>query len=165
MSSPDEISFHSASIPTADEMKNVRKEALQILKELYSVAENIEQKQTVMAAMTSATHTPTMSICDDNLKNMIADDTADFLEFMASILDKEELQIKQKMEHDAYFFFRRGMTAREKEAALRIKAILDKDTEYQIFKVLIGYEGIFSKWEEGENLRDNYSEWKNRILA
>lgn len=181
------VTIRSGAVPAMDGVKDIRKKTLELLQGLYPLAESLEQKKAVMGAMHAATRTPHMGKYGDDVLAMIMRDTLTVVQFMQAVAPNEDLQIKQKIEHDAYFFFRRGVDQQVKAAALEVKAILDRDAEYQIFKILIGFQGVFSEWGEKETTRDeydhekalreqkasefataiteeNYAEWKARIL-
>lgn len=184
------ITIRSGSIPAMDGIKDIRKKTLTILEDLYTLVDAIEQKKIVIDAMQSATHTPHMGHYGDDVLAMIMRDTATVLQFMKKIVAKEDLQLIQKIEHDAYFLFRRGEDEQVKEIALEVNAIIDNHAEYRIFKVLIGFQGIFNKWHSDEHetthndydhekilreqnakefaesiTEDNYHIWKERILS
>lgn len=182
------VTMSTGSIPALDGIKDLRKKTLKILQDLYPLAQNIKQKKSIISSMHAATQTPSNSKYGDDVLIMIMDDTLAVIEFMKSVVSNEDLQIQQSIEHDVYFFFRRGVNKKVKEGALEIKEILDKDSEYQIFKVLIGFQGVFGEWSEEENIRANldlekeirekkiaefakeiteetYNVWKERILS
>ncbi len=143
------VKFRSGPVPAIDGVIGVRKAAQTILEKMYLLAESGEQKKAVLGAMHAATRTPHMGKYDDDVWKMIESDTAAVLRFMKAIVATEELLVAQKIEHDAYFFMRRGKGKGEiSTLALEIKAILDNAPDYQIFKVLIGFEGVFGEWHE-----------------
>jgi hypothetical protein len=184
------VKFRSGPVPAMDGVVGIRKRALVILEKMYELSKNTEQKKTVLATMNVATRTPHMGSYGDDVWKMIEDDTASVLRFMKSRVQGEELPVIQKIEHDAYFFMRRGQGTGEISAlALQIKEALDNNPEYQIYKVLIGFEGVFDEWRVDEekgaeafdresSLRErktqefaqsvtseNFDTWKARILS
>ena len=180
------VTLRSGAVPAMQGIKDLRKQTLIVLEKLYALTDTVEQKKTVLGAMHTATRTPHMGAYGDNVRKMIMKDTATVLRFMKTIVANEDLQVAQKIENDAYFFYRRGVDEQVKALALEIKTILDNHAEYQIFKTLIGFEGVFSEWHAGEQennydrektLReqkakefaesitdDNHLVWKERIL-
>lgn len=183
------VAIRSGAVPAMQGIKDIRKQTLTTLEKLYTLADTIEQKKAVIGTMHSATRTPHMGRYGDDVLAMIMQDTATVLQFMKAIVANEDLQIIQKIEHDAYFFFCRSNDQQVKAKALEVKSILDNHAEYQIFKVLIGFQGVFSEWSSSEQgpghddygsekalreqkakdfaesiTEDNYQVWKERIL-
>jgi hypothetical protein len=148
------------AIPAIEGVKKVRNEALRVLQSLYSLARDIEEKKMVICALQAATETPRMTSYSDDVLAMVMADTTSVLNFLKGILPTENLQIRQSIERDAFFLFRRGQSDEAKSAALEIRDALAQDEEYQIFKVLIGYEGVFSEWSEGNTKRDEFDHEK-----
>lgn len=169
------VTLRTGSISATNEVKAVRKGAFKILHDLYPLEETPKYKEATINAMREVTRTPSQSAYGDELFSMVLDDTIEFLKFVKTILNKERnLQVVQSIEHDTYYMFRRGTTkkdvfAKQEEQiqalALEIKQQIDQNKEYQIFKILIGFEGIFSDWktkEEDTDTRDFENERKLR---
>jgi hypothetical protein len=181
------VTMRSGAVPAVEGIKSIRNQTLILLKRLYSLSDTVVRKKTVLSTMDNATRTPHMGNYSDDVRDMIMQGTSTVLQFMKTIVAKEDLQITQKIEHDTYFFYRRGVDEKVKTLALEIKTILDNRAEYQIFKALIGFEGVFTEWqvdnqefnyEHEKTLReqkakefaesiteDNYLLWKERILS
>ena len=154
------VTIRSGAVPAMDGVKAIRRKTLDILQNLYALVETIEQKKIVIGAMHSATRTPHIGAYGDDVLAMIMNDTLVVLQFMKGIVENEDLQIIQRIEHDAYFFFRRGTAEQVKALAVDIKKIIDSHAEYQIFKILIGFQGVFSEWKEMESIHENYDREK-----
>jgi hypothetical protein len=60
--------------------------------------------------------------------------------------EEDDLQIIQKLEHDSYWIHFHTSSAEVKAAALEVKAIIDANAEYGVYKTLVGFEGIFGDW-------------------
>ena len=183
------VTFRSGAVPDVDGIKAIRKQTLEVLQSLYHLANSTEQKKAVISAMGAATRTPSRGDYSDGLLAMVIADTITVLEFMRSITSSEEdMQIMQKIEHDAYwlFYHKHSLDPTIGKTALEIRDLLAKNNEYQKFRVLIGFESIFHEWEKGKNLdtieqeqklresealmlaceinEDTYDEWKERII-
>ena len=183
------VAIRSGPVPALQSIKDIRGQALTILKNLYALADTVEQKKIVINTMHTATRAPYSGGYNDDVRAMIMQDTVTILEFMKAVVGNEDLQIMQKIEHDAYYLCRRAIDEHVKDLALEVKYILDNHAEYQIFKILIGFEGIFSEWysDKPEAMHqdynyekalreqkaqefaasiteDNYQTWKERIL-
>lgn len=183
------FTWRTAAVPAIDEVKKVRQKAIETLQGIYALAKNIEQKKAVLNALEAATRTPHMGEYGDDELSMIRKDSVSVLQFMKAIAVFDDMLFMQKIEHDAYWlFYRMG----EKEAAvhdvaLEIRDALYANKEYQIFRVLIGFESVFHDWERGkesgdfdrerefresealklaENIDANsFGEWKQRIIS
>lgn len=193
------VTFTTASISAMTEVKVIRRRALEVLENLYIYADSPKQKKSIIGAMRESTLTPGQSAYGDKVFSMILDDTIAVLEFIRRILkDNENLEVVQSIEHETYYMFRRGTTKKDVFAeqegkiqalALAIKDLIDQNEEYQIFKILIGFNGIFAEWktkDEDTDARDienerrirndksrefaniitdqNFPVWKRRIL-
>jgi hypothetical protein len=126
----------------------------------------------------------------DDVKAMIIENTITVLKFMKDIVASDDMQIMQKIEHDAYWISYRKGTLDEtiRRLAFEIRDTLYANKEYQMFRILIGFESIFHDWEkngpesddfesedqfrEKEALKlaetineDTYDEWKKRIIC
>jgi tRNA nucleotidyltransferase/poly(A) polymerase len=78
---------------------------------------------------------------------MVVADTRTILEIYGRILPTEkDLQVIQHIEHTAYWDYKRAGNEDVKATALKIRDAIAQNKEYQIFKVLIGYQGVFNEW-------------------
>lgn len=144
------VTWTTAAVPPGKSMQAIRERALTLLQELYTITETIAQKRHALRAMNQATRMP-HTRSNDQTREMIADNTVVVLKFWASLVPSENLEIVQTIEHDAYWIFYHRTAQRVRDEALKIKTALDEHNEYQIFKLLIGYEGIFREWKTNEN--------------
>lgn len=182
----DAVTISTSAVPAEQGVLDIREKSLRLLQELYALTDNLNQKKAILNTMHTATRTPHTGKYSDEVYAMVLGNTASVLRFMHSVVASEDLQIVQKIEHDAYFFYRRKGNEEIKNLALEIKAVIDTLAEYQIFKVLIGFEGIFQDWDNdagqfdfkgvreirerqarklAESISaDSYGVWKERIL-
>jgi ppGpp synthetase/RelA/SpoT-type nucleotidyltranferase len=181
------VTWSRASVPATDAIKDVRRRSLQLLKGLYGAATTMAEKMAVINAMLGATRQPSAESYSDNVLDMVSEDTLVVLAFFKKILPDENLQIVQKIEHDAFWRFRHAPSDEVKASALEIRDILANHDEYAIYKNLIGFEGVFEDWEEsltkdpdfsgiddyrsakakeyGDSINpENWDEWCDRIL-
>ena len=84
------------------------------------------------------------------LNNLIYTNVAQLLRFYKELLDKETLQIIQKIEHHTFWIFKHLRNTSIEELALEIKEIVDANKEYQIYKILVGFQSVFEDWELAE---------------
>src|SRR6266702_8013858 len=77
---------------------------------------------------------------------MILRDATDVLTFYAELVPTEDLQVVQKIEHNSYWIFVHAHREEIRSAALKVEKALAARREYHIYRVLIGFEGIFADW-------------------
>jgi len=126
------------------------------------------------------------------VEKMVIENTIFILEFMGVLVEATEskdLQILQTIEHDSYWLYYHmgGLSPDIEKAALEVNTRLKANSEFQLFRVLIGFESIFHDWqderekdfyEQDRKIREakalelaqginekNYEEWKNRIIS
>jgi len=183
------VTWRTGAIPAIDGVKEIRKKALDELQNLYALAKNVGQKRAVLNAMETATRIPHMGEYGDDVLAMIIENTIAVVEFMKGVAISDDMQVMQKIEHDAYwlFYHKGALDETIRKIALEIRDALYADEEYQKFRILIGFESIFHDWEKGgkesedydrerkfretEALKlaetidtDSYNEWKERII-
>ena len=183
------VTWRTGAIPAIDGVKEIRKKALDELQNLYALAKNVGQKKAVLNAMETATRTPHMGEYGDNLLAMIIENAIAVVEFMKGVAVSGDMQVMQKIEHDAYWllYHKGALDETIHKVALEIRDALYADEEYQKFRILIGFESIFHDWEKGgkesedfdrerkfretkavklaETIdTDSYNEWKERII-
>ena len=140
--------------------------------------------------MQEAARAPDVKADDKETYKMISQDTVEVLEFFSSLLPTEDMEILQDIEHDSFWInYHRGNNEDVHKAALAIRDSLDSNNEYWVFKILVGFEGVFEDWEEPkkkgaedfERIRElriseankfvsdineeTYDVWKDRILS
>jgi hypothetical protein len=182
------VTWKNSAIPANEGMKDIRKQTLTELVKLYNLSTSVDQKKAVINAMQTATRTPSGSYGGDLLA-MIIENTITVVEFMQTVATSEDMQILQKIEHDAYWLLknRGGLNNNVHSKTLEIRDSLYGNEEYQKYRILIGFESIFHDWELDRNVREeivnekdyreketiklaesindkNYSDWKERII-
>lgn len=183
------VTWRVGAVPAIDGVKELRKKALDELKNLYALAKNVGQKKAILNVMEKATRTPHMGKYGDDVLAMIIENTIAVVDFMKGVAVSDDMQIMQKIEHDVYWLLYHKGTLDETihKVALEIRDALYADEEYQKFRILIGFESIFHDWEKGGKERedfdrerkfreaealnlaetidtDSYNEWKERII-
>lgn len=183
------VTWRTGAVPAIDGVKELRKKALDELKNLYALAKNVGQKKAVLNAMKKATRTPHMGKYGDDVLSMIIENTITVVKFMKANVVFDDMQLMQKIEHDAYWllYHKGALDETIHKVALEIRDALYADEEYQEFRILIGFESIFHDWEKGGKERedfdrerkfreaealklaetidtDSYNEWKERII-
>lgn len=179
------VTIKTGALPASKAVEDVREKTLKILTDFYPLAETPAEKRSIINALQQSTRTPSNTEYSDDFLNLILRNTIRVLKFYKQIIPGEDLEIIQKIEHDSFWLARRGVQDEVVATALTIKDELDRHAEYQIFKHLIGFEGVFQNWNKLDDedfkatrqLRedkareyarsineDNYEEWKSRIM-
>lgn len=181
----DSVTIRRGSIGSGGGISALRSEAIILAKRMYSLDTSVEHRQHVLQTLVSATRreAPTN---DEETSAMFERDAIVVLEFLRELVATEALPLIQKIEHQSYWIYFHGATPAIKNKALEIRDAVDAHAEYQIYKQLIGFEGIFGKWEDLsrseaawdysdnkrreaariylEEIDTSYTTWFNRIL-
>jgi hypothetical protein len=186
-SSYKSITWSQSATPAISSVADIRLRSINLLKRIYGLANTVSEKLEVIFALNSATSTHMVGRSNEDTINMIVRDTIDVLDFFLILIQTEHLQIVQKIESKSYWIYLHAIRNDIETAALAVEAAIAKQSEYQIYKVLIGFEGIFGEWSElrksdsdwegAEQFRkakaseyaasitvENYAEWRQRIL-
>ncbi|MGO7369000.1 hypothetical protein ELI24_22445 [Rhizobium ruizarguesonis] len=182
------VTLKSSAIPAIPAVKEIRHRALTLLKRMYDLKADVAAKRQVINAMLESARLPNQGGYDDAVRDMISENTTDALCFLDERLLGEPFPIVQKIEHDAYWRYHHAPTDAVRLAALKIQDRVDTLEEYKIYRDLVGFEGIFQKWEERAQSRtdfrsiedyrskkaseyaasingENWPQWRERILA
>lgn len=149
------ITIRRGSITSDGGIADMRLAAIYLSQRIYELDTSIEHRKQVLQTLDSATRREG-AISDDKTCAMFERDAIMVLEFMRGLVGTEALPLVQKIEHLAYWAYYHGASQAVKGEALKIRDALDAHSEYQVYKQLIGFEGIFGDWEE---LRRSESAW------
>lgn len=108
----------------------------------------------VLNSATRPHHYPTGG---DDVAGMITGNTQEVLAFYKSLVPTADFQVVQEIEGLSYWVYYHAPNDQVKRDALAIEQAIAGNAEYQIYKTLIGFEGIFLSWED---LRRNDSYWE-----
>ncbi len=152
------VTISTAVTPAVQAVGNVRAKAIQLLQRLYLVVETISQKLSVIAVLNEGARTSHVGQTDDAARDMVASNAVEVLRFYRQLAKSESLQIIQKIEHNAYWIFFHATNSEVERAALAVRDEINVNSEYQIYKVLVGFEGIFDKWDRAKATREDFQE-------
>lgn len=162
----DSVTIRRGSIGSDGGIAALRSEAIILAKRIYSLDTSVEHRRHVLQTLESATRreSPTS---DEKTSAMFERDAIIVLEFMLDLVATEALPLIQKIEHQSYWIYFHGATPAIKNKALEIRDAVNAHAEYQIYKQLIGFEGIFGKWEDLSRSEAawDYSDQKRRDAA
>lgn len=183
------VTLSRAVTPASGEVPIVRRRSVDLLKRLYGLAETKHLKLSVIRTLTAAARAESYAAVDKDYADMIATSAQEVLSLFARIAKcEQDLQIVQKIEHDSYWIHYHSPLETVRSTALTVKAIIDANSEYSIYKTLIGFEGVFGEWSgsrrdgastvtdqerrvhEAKALaaripNDGFNIWKHRILT
>ncbi|MFZ3000329.1 MAG: hypothetical protein WA071_08360 [Undibacterium umbellatum] len=134
----------------------LRAATITLLKRMYWLDESIRFRKNVLSTLDEAMHRE-QPVVDEPTVAMFERDAAEVLLFMEGLVANEALPLVQSIEHHAYWNYFHAATPTIAAAALKIREALEQHAEYQIYKQLIGFEGIFGQWEE---LRRSEAAWE-----
>jgi len=185
-SSYQTITISRGSVPSGAGVAEMRADALALLKRMYPLRPAVAYRKSVLSVINSAARREQQSY-DAESKRMLDRDALEVLGFMRELVATEALPLVQTIEHDCYWNYVHAASSEIEVAALAVRDELALRSDYQIYKQLIGFEGIFGQWEKlraheeawdysntkrQEAVRgyiesinaDNMPEWRDRIL-
>ena len=134
----------------------LREAAIALLKRMYSLSESVGYRKNVLSTLGDAMRRERPAV-DEPTAAMFERDALEVLAFVEGLVATEALPLVQSVEHQAYWNYYHAATPNIAAAALRIRDALERHAEYQIYKQLIGFEGIFGQWED---LRRSEAAWE-----
>ena len=140
------VTLSRATTPADGGVVDVRQRSITLLKRLFSLVETKSQKLSIVRAMDAAARAERMAVADKAYADMISANAQEVLAFFAQIAKDEDLQMVQKLEHDSYWIHYHSPSEDVRSAALKVKAVIDANKEYAIYKTLVGFEGVFGDW-------------------
>ncbi|ROR27787.1 hypothetical protein EDB67_101260 [Vibrio crassostreae] len=150
------VSIKSMAIPATEQIENLRNDTVSCLISMYKHTDDIENKKELLALMNSACRIWSRTKISEEAKLIVEKNSIDILQFWSSIIKNEPLELVQKLEHDAYWNYYHATSQPVRDTALSLEGVLNTLDEYQIYRDLVGYEGIFGSWEEERNLRSDF---------
>lgn len=181
------LTFSRGVLPANTDLASIRNQSLDYLKWIYSQTSETSDKLKVLQSINNAARSFGISGNNENLKLIVIGNSISVINFYLTLTQTEALPIIQRIEHSGYWLYYHALSNEVEIQALKLEASISAHEEYQIYKVLIGYEGIFEDWKElksdsfqaekSDQVRtekiaeyiknitlDNFPTWKNRIL-
>ena len=172
----------------APAVTEIRLRSIQLLRRLHGVAATIGEKLAVVNALHDATRSHGLDVDNEQVSAMIVRDSAEVLSFYEQLVRTEDLQVVQRIESNSYWIYYHAHRNEIKAAALAVERAIAEHAEYQIYRVLVAFEGVFGEWagltkserdfsatDEARRriaseyaagiARGNYEEWRRRILT
>lgn len=160
------ITISRGAVTSNGGMDTVRSAAIALLKRMYPLSESVSYRKTVLDALGEAARRE-RATADEPTATMFERDALEVLAFLKGLVTTEALPVVQAIEHRAFWNFYHAATTTIASAALEVRDALEQQGEYQIYKQLIGFEGIFGQWELLKQSKDawEYSDAKRREFA
>lgn len=152
----DKVTLKFGAVPATDDIAKIRQRAIELAFRLYEAADNIGERRALLGTLFGAASTPSHGAISTELKSLITKNTLEIFEFLKSIVPTQDVQVIQKIEHDTYWLHYHAFTDEAKNSALEIRDLIEANNEYTIYKNLVGFEGIFDRWEESRGDTVNF---------
>jgi len=149
------LTIARGAIPSGAGVAKMRASAIALLKRMYPLKDAVGYRKSVLSALNSATRSERPSSDGESAK-MFERDALEVLGLMRGLVGTEALPLVQTIEHDCYWAYVHAASTDIEAAALAVRDAVAQHTEYEVYKQLIGFEGIFGQWEK---LRDHEEEW------
>lgn len=160
------ITIRRGPIVSDGGVADMRFAAICLAQRIFGLDTSVEHRKHALLTLNSATRRES-PIDHAETSAMFERDAMMVLEFMLSLVGTESLPLVQKIEHLAYWDFYHGASQTIRNKALDIRDAIAAHAEYQIYKQLIGFEGIFGDWKELKRSEKawDYSDTKRRQAA
>lgn len=170
-SSSQSVTWSAAAVSPTDDLLRVRTDAIKLLDAQLSTATNDGDRRDVVRALDEATRMPQRGSYGSTLTLQFLRDAQTVVEIYTRQLSSLGHKIAQEIEYNLLFLHRRnkalpssalefdGVTAARDElltAIFRFRDIANRDEDFAIFKLLIGYQSVFDfQWDEDESTDEN----------
>lgn len=149
------VTISRGSVPGSVDVADMRASAIALLKRMYPLKDSVRHRESVINTLNAATQRERSSQDAETLE-MFQRDAIDVLHFWLGLVPTEAMPLVQHIEHHGYWNYFHASSSDVANAALEIRDAIALHDEYQIYKQLIGFEGIFGDWEK---LKTNEEEW------
>lgn len=140
------VTWSTGAVSANDDLKSIRARTLAFIFSQYKLDLPVAIRRQIISTAFAATELPRGDVPSE-LQNIIEADTLMLFDWVKSIILVETYPVLQKLEHDVYWKFYHGITDAIKASALEIRDLLAANSEYEIYRNLIGFESIFEDWE------------------
>ncbi|MGA2680062.1 MAG: DUF4365 domain-containing protein [Sedimentisphaerales bacterium] len=172
------VVFSFGSLRASKNLTDIRERAIFILKKLYKLTSNVNEKIKALGALEEGTRLSHHGKIGSKERSMIKQTAEAVIRFYLSTVSSAENQLVKEIEKQA-----NHLTARyERIAGLKeLRSVMNNKIDYQLFKLFVGYDTDYGKpgdWESArkvrqENIRkiiddiceDNLGDWKSKLLS
>lgn len=138
-----EMRMTPTSLNPTPALKKLRKEAISMLKVLFSTAKTLDDKKAVITAFEQGTRWPEHDLTEkvEDMEKMLRRDINDVVSFYIKRITKEENKTVQDIE-EHLVYIERGSKIKKVKIARLLKSISEMP-DYQMFKVFVGHDFHF----------------------
>jgi hypothetical protein len=180
------FSLQFGALKVTNNLKEIRKRTIILLKKLYLLVNDLKQKQKIIIKLQEVTRMPDRGGYDKDMENMVLDDTNALIDYYISIIPNADNEIVKDIEEYTYWLSRR-FDVKKLTRIKELQFLVASNKEYEIFRTLVGYDYYIADqeedpekidWKEVEARRkakiqefindiseENYGEWKRKILS
>lgn len=155
------VNISRGGVPAGGGVAEMRSAAIALLKRIFRLSPDLALRKRVLQTLGAATRRERPSN-DAQAAAMFDANAVEVLNFLRDQVATQELQVVQTIEHDAYWNYYHAASTSIANAALEVRDAVAQRAEYQIYKDLIGFEGIHGVWEE---LKGSHAAWEDRDKA
>jgi len=158
----DTFTLSRGVVPHSLELQAIRDQCFQILRTLLMSSVTDVERREVLSCLKQRGYVVLQSAPEATVA-MVLRDAAKATDLIAELAPTFSFELRQELEHDALWDYRRYV-ATEPEAApcadkeacdalalsiQRLRQVLNSEEEFQVFKVLVGYNSVFEPaWED-----------------
>jgi len=158
------VTLSRGSAMPSDALARMRREAIELLKELYRTASSDSAKRDVECAMFEATRRPMNGAASNALLKNILENSRAIVDFFAEVAPAESYEMLQTQEHKMLWMYRHNqgtagavkpdadvVAARDalNASILKFRDIGNAIKGFVIYKTLVGYESVFPPaWDD-----------------
>jgi len=155
------VNISRGGVAAGGGVAEMRSAAIALLKRIFLLSPDVPLRERVLQTLGVATRRERPS-SDGQTSTMFEGNAIEVLNFLREQVTTQELQVVQAIEHDAYWNYYHSASRPIAEAALEVRDAVAQRAEYQVYKDLIGFEGIHGVWEE---LKGSHAAWEDRDKA
>lgn len=141
------VTWKEGAVPATDDLAFLRSRTLEILIQSYEVGLPESTRSRLLSTGFSASEFPRNG-CTRELQDIVEADTLRLFDWISEIVVRESYPMIQKIERDTYWKFYHASSNAVRASALKIRDKISTNSEYAIYRDLIGFEGIFDEWED-----------------
>ncbi|EJL81232.1 hypothetical protein PMI16_04838 [Herbaspirillum sp. CF444] len=158
------ITIHRGSVVASDALTAAREGAIDLLKKIYRFTTSQETLSQILIQLENATRSPHSGMYSNALAKIIMANTLTTIEFQTAILPGLSLRLKQAIEDRVHRHYWRYVDLPESmredlelvtlrtqilAAAITFRDAANTDTDFLIYKVLIGYNSVYPPaWDD-----------------
>tara|TARA_R110001592_G_scaffold20926_18_gene84753 strand:+ start:1170 stop:3533 length:2364 start_codon:yes stop_codon:yes gene_type:complete len=146
------ITINFATLVINDTLKKIRNDTIELLISMHKAQGDVVERIKIMQTLREATRLPTQTQYNDDWVELVKSDFGKVSDFYLSIFEQSSFLEYQEMEHQLYWFGKRGLGFDlHAESAATLRKLIKDHEEYQIFKVILGGDLSYSEhWEEDD---------------